>query len=514
MIFKIKNITKVSMAVPAPTGEVAKRMKEQGIYILQDMLSRMPNTTQKDMHAALRGVIDSGASEFFSNMTPRTVIGLPSIYILDNKDVFEVDNKRYVSLLVEPPRVVGKVWKSPSGRDYAKGQEFEGEITALDLDSGTPVILPLPSIRDKVIKPTENAEEIARKANKEIAAYNEKIASINNAIGADKLVLQVERARSQIQRRLDKLEGIKKSTREQLEHYQKDPKTTFDAYAQDLQGKVERGELSLKDAYDTVLYFNMGSPEKIISNIDKIPEALRAGVLAIARKEVESREEKAREESQKELEQEERIRSREIPEIHDVEIEPFSVQDIPGGKGGYKEVRTPKTLWSHIASLKASLAGSEKDIQELTKIKQSIENIEKYMGALLKGQRSKEFLNTPEGQPVLDAMNNFLNESSLFVKRYATDIVQDGKINTRLMGSAGTEGNAILAVSLNRMYNVVKETIDMYSGNLPPTIPAVREPAVPETVPVTETVVSSSKDKIKRMSELLWIAFENRMKIK
>lgn len=34
---------KIAMAVPAPTGKSSEDMKAQGLYVIQNMLTRMPN---------------------------------------------------------------------------------------------------------------------------------------------------------------------------------------------------------------------------------------------------------------------------------------------------------------------------------------------------------------------------------------------------------------------------------------------------------------------------------------
>lgn len=512
-IISLKKIFKKALAVPID-GETGQKMKEQGLYLIQDMLKRMPHTNQKDMHDALSGVINSGASEFFRNMKPKTVINLPEMYILDPDDIFEVNGKRYVSITVDPPRVVGQKWKSPSGREYVKGQQFEGEITALDLDTGMPIVLPLAPIKEQMIAPTTNADQILQKANKEIAKYNERIRSINNAVGVSKLTLQIARAKDQIQRRLNTIASIKQSLQAQLDYYQQSPKTSFESWTNDLKNKIQRGQLNIRDAYDTILYLNMSTPEQLVNDIETeaiiIPQEIREGVLAIARKEIESRTKERNKEEENKHQEEERVRETTIPEIHDTEIEPFVKEDIPGGKEKYKEVRTTKSLWHHIASLKNAITSGEKDAQELTKIKQSMENIEKYLGELEKGQRSKMFLNTPEGKPILDALSNFLNDSSLFIKRYATNIIQDGKVNPKLMGTTGTEGNALVAVALTRMYNIVQETIKMYTGG-EEVQTQVKD--VPETTP-ERVPIANSQDKIKKMSELLWKPFEDRMRLK
>jgi hypothetical protein len=522
-----KIISVKAMAVPAPTGETAKKMKEQGLYVIQEMMSRMPNTNQADMELALKDIIDSGASEFFRGMKAKTIISLPKIYILDPDDVFEVDGKKYVSIEVSPPREVKKSWDAPSGTHYEKAKKgepptmFEGEVTALDLDTGLPVVLSLPPIQDKITAPVGNRDEVLQKVNAEIAKYNERISTIGNAIGASKLVLQIARAKDQIQTRLNTLDGMKQALRRQLEYYSNGPKQAFESWANDLKEGVKSGRMSLKDVYDTILYLHMSTPEDLINKINDlgIPEELKAGVLAIAQKEVQSTKSLEEKETREDQERERKIKEKTIPELHEEPITPFSSEDIPGAKQKYKEVRTPKSLWAHIAGIKYAIAGSERDSKELTEIKQSIDNMEQYMGALEKGQRGKGFLNTPEGQPILAAMTNFLEKSSMFIKRYATDIIQDNKVNPKLMGTEGTQGNALLAVALTRMYNVTKETIDMYTGGrtTPPSGAMSETPSVRDTVeapqPVSEPV-ANTQNKITKMSSLLWKAFEERMRLK
>lgn len=512
---------KIAMAVPSPSGELAEQWKQQGIHLLQNMLTRMPQATQKE---TMEAIVGSGASEFFKDMTPRTVISLPSIYVLDPDDIFEIDGKQYVSIYVEPPRKVGQKWTAPSGLDstgnpgqYIKGQDFKGEVVALDLNSGMPTVLPLEPIKDKVIAPTGDRNAVLSRANKEIEKYNERIKALNEATGADKLVLQIARAKDQINNRLTSLDRIKMYTEEKLAKFKGTPLDTFESWANNIREEIYSGRMSLKDAYDTILYLYMSTPEKLIQDIESgtisIPEELKAGILAIARKEVEVGALKAKDEERKSLEQKQRIEDKAIPDIHDSEIEPFVLEDIPGasvpGKEKYKSIQTNKSMWSMVASLKNSLNGTIKDIEELTQIKQTIDNMEKYMGGLQKGQRSTRYLNTPEGKPILDAMNEFLSKSSLFIKRYAIDIIQDGKVNPKLMGSRGTEGNALLAVSLTRMYNVVKETISKYSGGADDVAPEKELTQQPVEAP--ELRPASSKNKIQKMSELLWKAFEERM---
>jgi len=497
-------------------------MKANGITVLQNMVKTMPNATQKDMHAALQDVIKSGASEFFKNMTPKTVISLPLIYVLNPDDIFELEGKRYVTIEVHDgsnfttPGITGQKYTSPSNIEYPKGTKIPGEVEALNLDTGEPEILPLPLVREKITKPTENAENLAKKANEKIAQYNEKIKSISKATGASKLVLQIESAKQNVEQRMEDLKNIIFYDQQKLENVQKDPLSAFENYAQDLKNQVESGKLSLKDAYDTILYLYQSIPEKLVSDIEsgkiKIPEELKMGILTIAKREIESTKSKTQQKQLNDAKELEIIQKRDIPEIHDTEMEYFTPQDIPGSKQKYKEIDTKKSMWSYIASIKKSLLGSKKDYEELTLIRDSINNMERYMGELQKGQRSKKFLLSPEGKPILDEMNNFLNESSLFIKRYAVNIIQDGKVNSKLMGPKGTAGNALLAISLTKMYNIVKETIAMYS-----TDPIITEPnkELPQpSKPTIKEPIANTENQITKLSNALWSAFEDRMRAK
>ena len=525
IISKIVNVKK-AMAVPV-SEQRAQKMREKGIYVLQDMISRMPNSTQADTMQALQDIRSSGASEFFNAVTLRTVVSLPQIYILKPEDVFEFEGKRYVALDVEDgsdwktPGVVGKAYTSPSGVQYAKGQRVPGEVVALNVDNGNLEVLPLPQIRDQIIAPTEDIDRVLRDANEEISKYNSRIRSITNALGASKIVLQIARAKEQIQTRLDELSGIIRGNQRKLEQVSTLTETQ-EGWDTDLMNDVRSGRMSLKDAYDSILYQYQSRPENLISDIEQnvitVPPELRDGLLAISHKEIEKKREVEEKERQKDLQTQQRIREEGIPEIHETELEPFVRGDIPSAKQRYKKVDKARSIHHEIARLNNAIEGSQKDVVRLTDIKQSMENMEKYMGDLEKGQRSKNFLNTPEGQPVLDAMNDFLKKAMLFIETYDvnTKIVQDNKINPKLFGPKGTKGNALLAAAMTRMYNVVKETINMYGGGgTPPSGVAVvpQEREVPEAVP-ERLPIANAQDQIKRMSELLWKPFEDRMRLK
>jgi len=512
---KLIRMFRGAMAVPTPTGDIAQKMKEQGIYVLQNILKRMPYTTQKDMYNKIQEVIQSGASDFFKNLDVKTAIQLPQIFVVTPENIFEFNNKKYFAIEIEPPRIVGKSWKGLDGKQYAKGQSYEGEVLALDIDNGLPVPLSLPQVQEKIKTPLKDKEQTLEKINQEIVSYNERIKSIEKAIGVSRLVLQLARVHDKIAERLNTLTSMKQSIQSKVDKYKKMPMESYELWAKSLREGIQSGTLNLRDIYDTLLFLYQSNPETLSQKIKNgeisVPEELKTGLVAIADQEAKSIVQHKEQKIKEEKEREERIKSKEIPEIYEEEIEPFHIGDIPGFE--YQTVSGYKTFHHWIGSQERTLEGIEKDFQELLEIQTSIENIQKYLGDLEKGQRSKEFLITPEGHKVIDALKNFIDKSSLFIKRYATDIIQNGKINPKLMGTTGTMGNSLIAVSLTRIYNVIKKTIDDLEKEISPL--AVIEPAkIPIEQPSEVPVLSESEKRIKRMSELLWVAFENRFRLR
>jgi len=510
-IFKILSVKKVAMAVPV-SSEQAEAMKQHGIFVLQDILKRLPHTTQKDMFNKIQEVIQSGASEFFRNLEVKTAIQLPAVYVIDPDDIFSLNGKNYFAIEVDPARKVGKKWTSMSGREYQKNDQYDGEVLALDIETGLPVPLPLPQVNALITAPTGDREKVLERVNKEVASYNERIQAIDNAVGASKLALQIARAEDKINERIETLNSIKTSIENKLQRYESAPRESYEGWMNSLREGIRNGQLNIRDVYDTILFLYQSNPESLAQKIRSgeiiIPEDLKAGILGIAEQEQAGISKDQEKKQRDEQEREERIRQREIPEIHEQPISPFAIQDIPGSK--YKTVKEQKSFYHWMSSQKHAIEGTERDIKELTEIKNAMEEMRKYTGP-----KSKEFITSPEGRSYLQSLSNFLNASSMFIKRYATDIIQDGKVNPKLMGSEGTEGNAFVAVALTRLYNVIKATLEEYTAISP--MPSGRD-TVETPVPALENVsnTSNSQDKIKitKLSEILWKAFEERLKIK
>ena len=95
-----------------------------------------------------------------------------------------------------------------------------------------------------------------------------------------------------------------------------------------------------------------------------------------------------------------------------------------------------------------------------------------------------------------------------FISRYSINIVENGNLNPKLMSRKGSTGNAFIAIGIKQLYNVIRETLKEFEGDIP-------SPVLPEKTPVDtqpEEVEASSKDVfVKKLSNALWSVFERRM---
>ena len=178
---------------------------------------------------------------------------------------------------------------------------------------------------------------------------------------------------------------------------------------------------------------------------------------------------------------------------------------------------------SYETSLKQIIRGSQENKDMLIKIKSAISELGKKIGGLKTGQRSTEYLKgTPEGQAIVNDLTNFVNEKlSSFVTHYKGEIVSGNEIDTKKLGRKGSIGNALLVVDFARLYTVISKILDSLHlvGEVKPERQNM-ESIVEETREQSKKGIDSTieantfKDKIQRMSELLWIPFEERTNLK
>ncbi len=330
----------------------------------------------------------------------------------------------------------------------------------------------------------------------------------------------------EIDKRLEELNGQK----EEIARRKDDPLGSSAAY-QDwlafLREGLRTGQFDLQDTFDTVLFLtkhiDKSNPEEIIQFISNgdvpIPESIRPALIQIATREVEEYRNRLNVWREKDEQLQERMQQ-DLPEEYQgtgQRINEFEMENIPSKK--WKSATAYQTLQSWQAQQNAQLRDIEPKIADLESVKDTFEWVRILHSALELGQRSHDFLKTPEGQQIIEGLENFLQVSYRFIQRYAKPIIEEGHVNPMLMGRSGTIGNSIIAIHLMRMYNVIRENIKEFKTDLPPEIAIERiEPSESDIIVQDPESVSrpeaSSSNKIKRMSELLWVAFEDRARLR
>lgn len=507
---------KTAMPVPL-SDEQRAEMASEGVYFLQDMFQRLPNVTKAQIAGYINELKETGTNEFLENLDARSAISLPAIYKADPSNIVEINGSQYYVVDLTEPRDVKKK-STINGREYQKGDRYPGEIIAMDVETGLPVPFVYDEVVSRISVPQQNRQVTLQSMNDEIRAWNERIETIDKAVGVTKLALQVKWAENKIQDRINTLEAQKSAIREKIQ----DPLAGHPGYGnwvQFLRDGVRNGSFSLRDTLDSLLFLYQSDPQELIRGIEngevEVPDELRNALLGLAAQEASGAQEKV---VQKDLKEEERTTrmEEELPpgrEIEEAPLDLLTLEDIPETK--YKKLQKNKTLYHWVGSLNSAIRNIDRDEAELQNVLDAFGGLRSYLGSLEKGQRAKDYLRSDEGSHILVDLNNFLEAATSFIKRYETNIVEDGKINPKLMGRGGTAGNALIAVALNRIYNIISRTIEeaLEEEEVERVREEVEEAPVPELTEPTEPVASVN-DKINKLSQVLWKAFENRMRLK
>jgi len=493
-------IKKEAMSVPI-TDDQRRQMAQEGIYVLVDILDKLPTTGKRQVEQTIKSLQEQGVDDFFSVLDPKNAIMLPGIYRADPSKLIEIDGHEYYVVNVTEPREVKR--KSViNGMEYQKGDTYSGEIICMDVETGLPVPFTYNEVIDKIKTPSGNREQTLAEINNEIIAWNKRVEAIENAIGPTKLALQVSWAENKIRDRI----GVLDSQIEAFTSKQQNPLQNYQGYMnweQSLREGVKNGSFNLRDVFDSLLFLYQSNAQALLAGIQdgtvQVPDELRQGLLAIAAQEMQLKGEKDIAVMQKDREKQDRMEE-ELPQDKgaiEETLSPLTMEDIPEEK--YKTLKQNRTLGHWAKSIQITIDGIQKNKEHLEVVSGALMELRGYIAELQKGQRAKNFLRSSEGQPIVHNLRNFLDVAQTFIKRYSVDIMVDNKVNPALMGRSGTTGNALLAVALNRIYAIIKKTLD-----------EVEAPELVDSAPVE----ASNKSKIEKMSDIFWGSFENRMRIR
>lgn len=508
---ELSRLSKISMAVPLPEN-IKSQMAQEGIFALLEKNPALPNMGVKEIRERINNLRSSGAVEFLNNVDPDTALLLPYIYKPSERNLVEVDGREYYAVSVTDPEPAREAKKRQNvrGIEYQKGQTIPGttgEIILMDVATGNPQTFAYTEVASKIRRPAIIRQRTLQTINKEIELWNEKVAAIEKSTGATRLNLQVAAAEDRIKSRIAELSGQEQNLQNSVSRPE-NISQAYMAWMSYLQDHYQ--EFSPRDMFDTLLFLNQSNPQELLSRIESneinVPEEVKNALVDIATQEVLKKQEKETKERTKQQQETERRQEElmEGKEPIETTLTPLTEEDIP--EQPYEVPNKYKTLHTWTASLNRAIEGIRKDREDMQNILSTFGGLRRYIAGI---EKSDRFLSSPEGASVIQELRNFLDAAQVFIKRYNVDVIENGKVNSRLLGRSGTPGNALIAVRLNNIYSIVLNNIREIEGE-PLT---EQERTAPEEVEQREPV-ANAQDKIKRMSELLWMAFENRMKIK
>lgn len=494
------------MAVPIP-DDIRKEMAQEGVFTLINANPELPTMGKKEISKIISDLKTTGANQFLNNLDPSTVLQLPYIFKVSPENMIEMDGKPYYAITVKESEPVLKK-RTINGKEYNKGDIYPGEVILMDVENGNPVSFTFDEAKDKIRTPSRMREETLQKFNEEVNAYNKKLDVIGMAAGPTRLNLQIASAEDKIKNRINNLISMEQWYISAID----DPVHVSPAYGKWIEYlKNNYMTFGIRDIFDTLLFLYQSNPQDLINKIQNnqvaVPEEIKPALLGLAAQEINLKEEKINKEKAKE-EAREQAKEEMLPEFKEPKEEPltpYTIQDIPEKK--YKTPSKFKTLHTWAASLKYALKGIQKDKKELEDIVSTFSGLRKYIAGISK---SMEYLKSPEGKDNVNDLKRFMDAAQVFLKRYQGNIIENRKIDENLLGREGTPGNALIAVRLINIYNVIRRAIDQIESQ--EITPPEKTKPIPEVAPIP--VEASYKNKIKRMSELLWMAFENRGKIR
>jgi len=440
MLRKYFSISKVSMPVPLPK-EYRERMMDKtqphqvGVLTDHPEGHKMPNVGVRDV----KGIM--GENEL--DMSP----DLPRVYVFSRDNIVDIDGNMYYVIYVE------------ASKDLKRDGHKDGKIIAIDVASGEAQTFSFDQYASKIQKHPVTRRETLERINKEIGEWNGKIDKIDKMTGFTSLPLQIGRARNRLDKRIETLQGQINA----IEKQKQNPLSSFEAYndwLRFLREGIAGNKFSLQDTFDTLLFIYKRTPEQLAAGIESggiiVPQEIRDALVQIARAEATAVGEKYRKKDMRQEEREERIEG-DLPEFKQPSLDkvaPMTEEQLPSS---YEKATTYHTLDFWWARKFAQLHDIERDLKELLGIRETLSSMVGYMAALEKGQLSKDYLLSSEGQKDVDVLKEFLNRSMSFIKRYQDSLIdENGGISQRIFGRTGTIGNAEVFISLSRLYSVLR----------------------------------------------------------
>lgn len=466
--------SRVAMPVPMPNEEERRLMQEEGYAAVphvpraKHVKETLPNTGKRDLKDVMQGYDIEG-------LDPQTILELPSIAKFDPSMMVEIQGKNYYVVHLIPAT-----------------KKIPGEIIAIEVESGELIHFPLEETEGAIRTPREIKQTTVDTVNKEIALYNKKIEETGKYTGVSRINLQIASNEAKVDERLSTIDQMVSVYEERKNS--SSPSKGYEQWMERLMKEMEEGKISKVDVFHTIIFKYQKRPQQLIDDLNNnmlpVPEDLKAPLLGVAQRELENKRIKEEKDQQNAIERKDRIDESwdDFEGVEENPIQPIDESSIPGGQytrlPSYADMdSTQQQNYQVIKSLMDNKS-------ELEMVKRALSNLRMYVADLEKGARSDKALRSEEGKAVIENISLNLNDIKRFVKKYKIDLIDDGKLNSKLMGTSGRAiGNAIMAVSLSGLINTIYNTIEPLTER---GFESVKEPVspVPEEVGEENPVLS------------------------
>jgi len=513
-----KENTKQAMAQPF-SPEVSKDLAGRGVYSIPDVTDEFPKGGKTPHTKILK---NTGADTIFGENTPK----IRKIYMPKNDRIVSIDGKEYFLMETE------KSTKTRDGYFLLMGPVARDSNGKIDHENtgNTSVKVSYNQYKDQIAQSPIELKQKIDMVNAFVDKYNDFVdKSQDKKFGTvTTLPLQIDWAERLIQERIKTLDSMIKS-RDDNANKQKETLEKVKEVRKNLTEDVSSGKIKTTPANYVVsileqAFHSVPTLEELKSKLASLNEAdmpfdlnansiLKKYMLAVVDWQIKARNDEKAKKGQEDVERSNRIEDQELDEIRELVLEKIKrVETIPGKYKKSTGYYGPEFAES---SKHEADETQERDKDELMQVLATLTRARQTIIDL--PNKSNVYI-TGEGSVRLSQIQAFIDAAKIFIRRYKTDpFVKEGdevKINPKLF-SASTSGlgNSLVSVALRQIILSVEQEIKKITeGTQDKVSPERTEPT--KTEKIEQPVTSDNKVNIKKLSSVLWQAFEGRMRIR
>ncbi len=443
------------------------------------MRMAMPVSIPSDVNQKMRGTergwaFDPEAADkhpdlgkkVLEDVAPGFDLTLPKIYRYSPNDIKTINGKKCLVVDFEEGKDYPKTTKATPKRvmDRLVAGRYPGIVRAINLDTGMPEEFSYDEVFSQIKTQSEAlSEETRNKVNKEIQSYNKRIDEIDAATAnLTRIPLQVAKAEAMVRERISTLDAMIAGTEAKISEMKSQKPAGLGEYEGHLDQSIKSGNLNEKDFIDFVtskyahrydqLVNDLQSGSLVVPASISNPANLKLKLINMGQAAFDDHAAKA----QKRKDDEGKLPAK-----------PFDIeqQDIVGNLQELQPGDVPATykstgfynLEGYIKSLYATVKSCQKNRDALIPIADGMAELAQKIGSLPPGQRSQAFISGEQGQEVLFEMADLCNNKLKgWSETFSRDIVDEsGRIDTRHFGKSGSVGNAMLIVTLTRLFKIL-----------------------------------------------------------